>query len=170
MAILRTYGDPILRKKSKEIKNIDGSIKDLVINMFKSVKFLGGIGLAANQVGEDKRIFVVDRSHLDLTEKPLIAINPKIVELSGEQTEEEGCLSIPGTFDYVTRPFKTTIKALDLDGKEFVIEGKELFARVLVHEIDHLDGILFIDHLSNIKRKLLSKKLKRLAEKRERTY
>jgi peptide deformylase len=121
-------------------------------------------------VGEDKRIFVVDRSNLDLTEKPLIAINPRIVELSGKQTEEEGCLSIPGTFEYVSRPLKTTIRALDLDGKEFVIEGKELLARVLVHEMDHLDGILFIDHLSGIKRKLLSKKLKTIAQKREQTY
>ena len=170
MTILRTYGDPILRTKSKEITNIDGSVKDLVLNMIKSVRSFKGIGLAANQVGEDKRIFVVDRSNLDLTEKPLVAINPRIVELSGEQTEEEGCLSIPGTFEYVTRPFKTTIQALDLDGKKFMIEGKDLFARVLVHEIDHLNGILFIDHLSSIKRKLLSKKLKTRAEERERIY
>jgi len=170
MAILRTYGDPILRKKSKEIRNIDGSIKDLVWDMIKSVRAFKGIGLAANQVGEDKRIFVVDRSNLDLTEKPLIAINPRIIEVSGEQTEEEGCLSIPGTFECVNRPSRTAIKALDLDGKEFVIEGKELLARVLVHEMDHLNGILFIDHLSSIKRKLLSKKLKTIAEKRDRTY
>jgi peptide deformylase len=164
MAIIRTYGDPILRKKSKEIKNIDGSIKDLAMSMIKSVRAVQGIGLAANQVGEDKRIFVVDRSNLDLTEDPLIAINPKILELSGTQTEQEGCLSIPGTFDYVTRPLKATVKALDLDGKEFVIEGRGLLARVLVHEIDHLNGILFVDHLSSIKRKLLSGRLKKIAE------
>lgn len=170
MAILRVYGDPILRKKSKEIKNIDGSIKDLATDMIQSLKFHGGIGLAANQVGQEKRIFVVDRSHLDLTDQTLVAINPKIVEVSGKQTEEEGCLSIPGTFEQVARSLKVTVKALDLDGKEFVVEGKDLFARVLVHEIDHLDGILFIDHLSSVRRKLLSKKLKRIAEKRGRSF
>jgi peptide deformylase len=170
MAILRIYGDPVLRKRSKEIKNIDGTIKDLAMDMIKSVKTFQGIGLAANQVGEDKRIFVVDRSRLDLTEKILVVINPQIIEVSGKQTEEEGCLSIPGTFEHVARPLKVTVKALDLDGKEFVVEGKNLFARVLNHEIDHLDGILFIDHLSNIRRKLLSKKLKKIAEKKGRIY
>lgn len=164
MAIIRTYGDPVLRKKSKEIKNIDASIKDLAMSMIKSVKAVGGIGLAANQVGQDKRIFVVDRSRLDLTQEPLIAINPEIVELSGDQTEEEGCLSIPGTFEYLSRPLKVAVKALDLNGKELVIEGTGLLGRVLVHEIDHLNGILFIDHLSSIKRKLLSKRLKKIAE------
>lgn len=166
MAIIRTYGDSILRKKSKEIKNIDASIKDLARDMIESVKTFRGIGLAANQVGVDKRIFVVDRSNLDLTEKPLVAINPEIVEISGKQTEEEGCLSIPGTFDYVARPLKVTVKALDLDGKELLVEGRGLLARVLVHEIDHLNGVLFIDHLSSIRRKLLSAKLKKIAEKR----
>lgn len=166
MAIIRTYGDSILRKKSKEIKNIDASIKDLAMDMIESVKTFRGIGLAANQVGVDRRIFVVDRSNLDLTEKPLIAINPEIVEISGKQAEEEGCLSIPGTFDYVARPLKVTIKALDLDGKELLVQGRGLLARVLVHEIDHLNGVLFIDHLSSIRRKLLSAKLKKIAEKR----
>lgn len=166
MAIIRTYGDSILRKKSKEIKNIDASIKDLAMDMIESVKTFRGIGLAANQVGVDRRIFVVDRSNLDLTEKPLIAINPEIVEISGKQAEEEGCLSIPGTFDYVARPLKVTIKALDLDGKELLVQGSGLLARVLVHEIDHLNGVLFIDHLSSIRRKLLSAKLKKIAEKR----
>ncbi len=170
MAIIRTYGDPILRKKSEEVKNIDGEVKDLIEDMIKSVKVSKGIGLAANQVGQDKRIFVVDRSHLDLTEEIVVAINPVIVEVSEKQTGEEGCLSIPGTFEQVARPLKATVKALNLEGKEFVIEGKELLARVLIHEMDHLDGILFIDHLSHIRRKLLSKKLKEIADKRERIY
>ncbi|MGB2696540.1 MAG: peptide deformylase, partial [Candidatus Zixiibacteriota bacterium] len=97
-------------------------------------------------------------------------INPEIVEVSGKQSQEEGCLSIPGTFEQVARPLQATIKALDLNGKEFVIEGRELLARVLLHELDHLEGILFIDHLSNIRRKLLSKTLKSIADKRERIY
>ena len=167
MAIIRTYGDPILRKKSKDIENIDGSVSELAQDMIESLKAYGGIGLAANQVGVDKRIFVVDRSNLDLIDEPLIAINPKIVEISGKQTEEEGCLSIPETFDYVTRPIGVTVKALDLDGKELQIQGKGLLARVLAHEIDHLDGVLFIDHLSAIRRKLLSGKLKKIAEKQK---
>ena len=170
MAIIRTYGDPILRKKSEEIKNINGVIKDLTEDMIKSLKAARGIGLAANQVGQDKRIFIVDRSHLDLTDEIVVAINPVIVDVSGKQTEEEGCLSIPGAFEHVSRPFKATIKALDLNGKEFSLEGKELLARVFIHELDHLNGILFVDHLSSIRRKLLSKTLKKIAENRERTY
>jgi peptide deformylase len=170
MAIIRTYGDPILRKKSEKIKNIDGGIKDLTEDMIKSVKAYRGMGLAANQVGQAKSVFVVDRSHLDLSDEIIVAINPVIVEVSGKQSQEEGCLSIPGTFEQVARPLQATIKALDLNGKEFVIEGRGLLARVLLHELDHLEGILFIDHLSNIRRKLLSKKLKSIAEKRERIY
>ena len=168
MSIIRTYGDPILRKKSEKIKNIDGGIKDLIEDMIKSLKAYRGIGLAANQVGQAKRIFVVDRSHLDLSDEIIVAVNPEIVEVSGKQSEEEGCLSIPGTFEQVHRPLQATIKALDLNGKEFLIEGRELLARVFLHELDHLDGILFIDHLSNIRRKLLSKTLKSIADKRER--
>ena len=170
MAIIRIYGDPILRKKSEKIKNINGAVKDLTEDMIKSVKASKGIGLAANQVGQTKRIFIVDRSHLDLTDEIVVAINPVLVEVSGKQTGEEGCLSIPGAFECVSRPLKATIKALDLNGKEFVIEGEELLARVLLHELDHLDGILFVDHLSSIRRKLLSKTLKSIAEKRERIY
>jgi len=123
----------------------------------------GGIGLSANQVGEELRVFVVDRSLFQADDSPLIIINPEIVDTHGEQTEEEGCLSIPGTYADVTRPLELTVKGIDLNEKEVIVEAKGLLSRVLAHEIDHLNGILFIDHLSSIKRKLLSKKLKKLS-------
>jgi peptide deformylase len=96
-------------------------------------------------------------------DSPLIVINPEVVEIHGEQIEEEGCLSVPGTYADVTRPLKTVVKGIGLDERELVIEAQGVLSRVLAHEIDHLNGILFIDHLSSIKRKLLSRKLKKLS-------
>lgn len=168
MAILtiKIYGDPVLRKKAKEITKVDESIRKLAFGMLKTVKEAGGIGLAANQVGEAKRLFVIDRSFFSPGEdSPLIVINPVLVASHGEQTSEEGCLSIPGTFADVTRQMEVSVKGIDLDEKEIQIEGKGFLSRVLLHEIDHLNGLLFIDHLSSIRRRLLSKKLKKLSTK-----
>ncbi len=170
MAILpvKIYGDPVLRKKAKEITKVDEDIRRLAFDMLKTVKEAGGIGLAANQVGEAKKIFVVDRSFFSAPpseDSPLIVINPVLVESRGEQTSEEGCLSIPGTFADVTRELEVLVKGIDLDEKEIQIEGKGFLSRVLLHEIDHLNGLLFIDHLSSIRRRLLAKKLKKLSTK-----
>jgi len=98
-----------------------------------------------------------------LENSPLIMINPVVVNSRGEQTEEEGCLSLPGTYADVTRPLELTVRGMDLDEKEMVIEAKGTLSRVLAHEIDHLDGVLFVDHLGSLKRKLLAKKLKQLS-------
>jgi len=160
---IRIYGDSVLRKKAKEITRVDGRIKKLASEMLSTLKDAGGIGLSANQVGEEQRIFVVNRSLFQADDTPLIIINPEIVDLRDEQTEEEGCLSIPGTYADVTRPLELTVKGIDLNEKEIIVEAKGLLSRVLAHEIDHLNGILFIDHLSSIKRKLLSKKLRKLS-------
>jgi len=160
---IRIYGDAVLRKKAKEITRVDGSITKLASEMLSTLKDAGGIGLSANQVGEEQRIFVVNRSLFQADDTPLIVINPEIVDLRDEQTEEEGCLSIPGTYADVTRPLELTVKGIDLNEKEIIVEAKGLLSRVLAHEIDHLNGILFIDHLSSIKRKLLSKKLRKLS-------
>jgi peptide deformylase len=159
---IRIYGDSVLRKKAKEITVIDESIRKLAFQMLSTLKDAGGIGLSANQVGEEKRIFVVDRSLFQMDDSPLIVINPVIVDSRSEQTEEEGCLSVPGIYADVKRSLEVTVKGIDLNEREVVVEGKGLLSRVLAHEIDHLNGVLFIDHLSSIKRKLLSKKLKKL--------
>ena len=165
MAVLsiRIYGDPVLRKRAQEITKVDEKIRKLASGMLDTLKDAGGMGLAANQVGEELRILVVDRSRFQLEDSPLIVINPVIVDSRGEQTEEEGCLSVPGTYADVTRPLELTVKGIDLDEKEIVIEAKGILSRVLAHEIDHLDGVLFIDHLGSLKRRLLSKKLKKLS-------
>ena len=160
---IKIYGDAVLRRKAKKITTVDEKIRKLAFEMLSTLKDAGGIGLSANQVGEEQRIFVVNRSLFQADDTPLIVINPEIVDLRDEQTEEEGCLSIPGTYADVTRPLELTVKGIDLNEKEIIVEAKGLLSRVLAHEIDHLNGILFIDHLSSIKRKLLSKKLRKLS-------
>jgi len=165
MAILklRKYGDPVLRRRAEEIPVINEEIKNLASDMLATVKSIGGIGLAGNQVGIAKRIFVIDRTHIDGEEEPIILINPELVELSGNQVIEEGCLSAPGIYEDVTRAQKVRVRALNLEGKKVEIEGEGLLSRALLHEIDHLNGVLFIDHLSTIKRKLLGKKLRKIS-------
>ncbi len=160
---IKIYGDAVLRRKAKKITTVDEKIRKLAFEMLSTLKDAGGIGLSANQVGEEQRIFVVDRSLFQADDTPLIVINPEIVDLRDEQTEEEGCLSIPGTYADVTRPLELTVKGIDLNEKEIIVEAKGFLSRVLAHEIDHLNGILFIDHLSSIKRRLLSKKLRKLS-------
>ena len=168
MAILpiRIYGDPVLRKQAKKITKVDEDIRKLAFEMLKTLKEAKGIGLSANQVGEEKRLFVVDRSICSTSPEensPLIVINPVLIASHGEQTSEEGCLSIPGTYADVTRQLEVLVKGMDLDEKEIEIEAKGLLSRVLLHEIDHLNGLLFVDHLSSIRRRLLAKKLKKLS-------
>lgn len=167
---IRTYGDPVLREKCRKVEKIDDSIKKLVSDMLETLKSVGGVGLTANQVGEPKRIFAVDRSRFLLDEPPLVVINPEIVEKKGKQVAEEGCLSIPGIWADVTRPLKLKIKGIDLNEKKIEIEGEGILSRVLSHEIDHLDGLFFVDRLSSVERRLLSKKLKQIAQKKDITY
>jgi peptide deformylase len=165
MAVLpiKIYGETVLRKRAKAVERVDESIRKLAKEMIETLKDASGMGLAANQVGEAIRLIVIDRSLFKADDSPLVLINPEIVSVKGEQTQEEGCLSFPGTFADVIRPMKMTIRAVDLDEKLLVIEAEGLLSRVLAHEIDHLNGILFVDRLSSIKRKLLSRKLKKLS-------
>jgi len=121
-----------------------------------------GLGLAANQVGVNKRFFAIDLSYFDVIKEPIVIINPEIVEVSGSIAGEEGCLSFPGLFLEMDRPEKATLVGLDKNGREITLEGNGFMARVLIHEIDHLDGRLFIDHLSNLKRSLIKGKLKKI--------
>jgi peptide deformylase len=137
---IRTYGDDILRKKSKVVDEINPRVLLLIKDMKETMYNSKGVGLAAPQVGILKRIAVIDVGN-----GPMTIINPEIIEMKGSEIANEGCLSMPGTQKNVERPEKVTVKALNEDGKEIVVVGEGLLARALCHEIDHLEGILFID-------------------------
>lgn len=137
---IRIYGDDILRKKSRVVDEISPRILLLIKDMKETMYKSKGIGLAAPQVGILKRIAVID-----IGDGPMVIINPEILEMQGSQIDNEGCLSIPGTQKNVERPEIVTVKALNEEGEEIIVRGEGLLARALCHEIDHLDGMLFID-------------------------
>ena len=138
-----TFGDELLTKKCRKVEKIDGRILTLLDDMAETLKESGGVGLAAPQVGILKRICVID-----VGEGLIVLINPEIIKTSGSVEDVEGCLSIPGKWGYVTRPEKVTVKALNREGKEIKVTGEGLLARALCHETEHLDGILFITHVT----------------------
>jgi peptide deformylase len=156
------YGNAVLREISKPVDINDRKTKDLVADLIATLKDARGLGLAAPQIGESARIFIIDLTAIDLTESIRVFINPEILETSGEILLEEGCLSFPDIFQKIVRPEKVTIKATGLDGKEFTQEASGMLARAMLHEYDHLDGKLFIDYFSTISRSLINGKLKRL--------
>lgn len=139
---IRINDDPILRKKCKAVTEVTDKIRELVEDMIDTMYEAEGVGLAAPQVGILKRIVVID-----VGDGPVIMINPEILETSGSQTGQEGCLSVPGKAGIVTRPNYVKAKAYDLDMNEYIVEGEELMARAICHELDHLDGGLYIDHV-----------------------
>lgn len=160
--ILR-WGQPVLHTPSAPVAEIDGAIATLVDDMVQTMYAAPGIGLAAPQIGVALRVIVIDLS-LGKDKRQLIKlVNPEFAEREGEQTEEEGCLSVPGFAGHPIRPARVVVKGLDLEGKERVYEGQDLLARAFCHEIDHLDGLLFVDRLSPLKRDLLKRKLKKKA-------
>ena len=138
--VLGQDGDEILRKTAKEVTEMTPKIRELIDDMFDTMYEANGCGLAAPQVGIRKRIVVIDCG-----DDPIVLINPVILETSGEQTGSEGCLSVPGKCGTVTRPYYAKVKAFDEDMNEYIVEGEELLARCLCHEIDHLDGIMYVD-------------------------
>lgn len=140
---IREYGDEVLERRCKEVKEVTPRIRELVEDMLETMYDANGVGLAAPQVGILKRIVVIDVS--PEADDPIVMINPEILETSGEQTGYEGCLSIPGKSGVVTRPNYVKAKAFDLDMKEYVIEGEELLARAICHELDHLDGHMYVE-------------------------
>lgn len=142
---IRVNGDEILRKKSKRVDKIDNRLLELIEDMTETMYKADGVGIAAPQVGVLKRVFVVDVYDGN---GPIVFINPEILETRGTQDGEEGCLSVPGVNENVIRPNYVKVKALNEKGEEFILEGEELFARAVCHENEHLDGILFIDHLN----------------------
>ncbi len=146
MAEIRVYPDPVLRQKSKRVKHIDGAIARLIDDMVETMHEVGGVGLAAPQVGTPLRVVVIELPG----EEILVLVNPEIVKRSGERQVEEGCLSIPGYRGEIKRSEKVTAKGLDRRGREIRIKGEGLLAQVLEHEIDHLNGITYIEHLESI--------------------
>lgn len=156
------YGDPVLREESEPVNATDQETKDLVADMIATLEDAEGLGLAANQVGEAKRIFLVDMSHLDPAGEMLVFINPEIIEESGEAEYEEGCLSFPDIFQRITRSANVRVRAQNLLGEEFELEAGEMLARVILHEYDHIEGKLFVDYFSPMAKRMISGKLKRL--------
>ena len=142
---IREYGDEVLKKTCKEVKEMTPRTKELIEDMLETMYDANGVGLAAPQVGILKRIVVIDTTGED----PYILINPRIVESSGEQTGQEGCLSVPGKFGMVTRPDHVRVRAQDRYGNWFETEGMELTARCFCHELEHLDGHLYVEHIDH---------------------
>ncbi len=154
---IRTFGDPVLRSPTKPITEIDDAVRTLARDMIETMYDAPGVGLAANQIGIQRRIAVFDAQD-ELG--PRVMINPQIVETSGEYEYEEGCLSVPNHYWEIVRPAFARVMALDLDGNEVEYAGDELVGRVLQHEVDHLDGRLLLDHLPKRVRKKAMKELR----------
>ena len=161
------YGDPVLEKPGATIKKFDSQLEELAEDMFASMYAAQGVGLAAPQVGKGIRLAVVDVSSGKNPEAKIVLVNPEIIHAEGEVREEEGCLSIPGFRGYVIRPQFVTVRAQNAKGETFDIRGENLLARAFCHEIDHLNGILFLQHLSILKRDLIKRKIKKLRKEGE---
>jgi peptide deformylase len=162
--------DPRLRQKSEPVAAVDQDLRALVEDMFETMYEAPGIGLAAIQIGVPRRIVTMDLAKKDDAKEPRVFINPEIVSSSEEQSAyEEGCLSIPDYYEEVERPATVKVKYRDLDWKEHEIEADGLLATCLQHEIDHLNGVLFIDHISKLKRDMVMKKFKKAAKRGDTT-
>ena len=156
------YPHQVLETRAEEVTEIDAEVRQLVADMVETMHAAPGVGLAANQVGVTRRVAVVDLSIGKDPSQLLVLINPRVLAVDGSQTEDEGCLSIPGITEMVHRPAVAEVEALNLDGKKYRIRGQDLMARALLHEIDHLDGILFLERLSPLKRRIIRKKIQKL--------
>src|SRR3982075_2869338 len=156
------FGDPVLEKSAAVVTTFDDELKKLVEDMFESMYAAKGVGLAAPQIGISKRITVIDTSNGENPEEKLVLINPEIIKREGTQTGEEGCLSLPGFREQITRAKKATVRAQNAKGEFFEMTGEDLLARAFQHETDHLNGILYISHVSVLKRDLIKRKIKKL--------
>jgi peptide deformylase len=155
------YGHPVLHAPAAAVTEIDGTIATLVHDMVETMYAAPGIGLAAPQIGVPLRVIVVDLSVGEDQKQLIELVNPEILEKAGEQRQDEGCLSLPGYGGSPVRPARVTVRGLDLEGKERIYTATELLARAFCHEIDHIDGLLFVDRLSPLKRDLLKRRLRK---------
>jgi len=164
---LRYYGDPILRRRAMEVRAFDRALRDIADGMLETMDREEGVGLAAPQVGLDLRLLVAlaMREPGDEEAEPIVMVNPEILDRSRDTWEyEEGCLSIPGIRGEVTRPLTIRVRYRDLEGAEHTLDAGEMFARILQHEIDHLDGRLFIDYLSTAEKALIKPRLRNITK------
>ncbi len=158
------FGNPVLEKKAATITEFGEELRKLADDMFESMYAAHGVGLAAPQIGISKRIAVIDVTFKEDPDARIVLVNPEIVHTEGRQTSNEGCLSIPEFREKVTRPMKVTVRAQNLEGTTIEVTGEELLARALLHETDHLDGKLYISHVSTLKRDLIKRKIRKLVK------
>jgi len=158
------YGDPVLETIAEPVTVFDEELKKLVEDMFESMYAAHGVGLAAPQIGISKRIAVIDITFKEDPNAKLVLINPEIIHKEGKQTQNEGCLSLPEFREPVSRARRATVRAQDVTGKFFEVSGEELLARAFQHEIDHLNGRLYIAHISGLKRDLIKRKVRKLVK------
>lgn len=156
------YGNPVLEKPAETVTVFDHALRKLVEDMFESMYAAHGVGLAAPQIGVSKRLAVIDVTFKEDPKARLVLVNPEIVRTEGKQRGSEGCLSLPEFREEVTRPLRVTVHAQDATGKRFETTGEELLARALMHETDHLNGKLYISHISALKRDLMKRKIRKL--------
>ena len=156
------YGDAVLEKATKPVEKFDEELAKLCEDMFESMYAANGVGLAAPQIGLGRRLAVVDVTVGKNPEAKIVLANPEIIRAEGEQREEEGCLSVPGFRGNVARPQYVTVRAQDVTGKSFEMNGEGLLARAFCHELDHLDGVLFLKHLGLVKRDLIRRRIRKL--------
>ena len=164
MAVLpiRVYPDPVLRVRCEEVDSFDDLLRELASDMIETMHAAPGVGLAAPQVGVEQRLAVVDVSVGKDRSALKVLVNPEIVEQSGREVDSEGCLSIPGLTERVPRPTAVKVVAQDLDGAHFELESEDFEARAICHEVDHLNGVLFVDHLRGLRKDRARRQLKRL--------
>jgi peptide deformylase len=169
MPIMRIYHypEPVLKQKAAPVTTFDEALRRLAADMAETMYAAPGVGLAAPQVGVSQRLIVLDCAPKEQPRQLVVAVNPEIVAREGESFEEEGCLSVPGYYASVPRSAKVTVRFADLDGKAHLIETEGLWAICFQHEIDHLDGILFVDRLSPLKRTLFRKKYQKIMEQQQ---
>ena len=158
------FGDPVLEKHAEPVTAFDAELKKLVEDMFESMYAAHGVGLAAPQIGISKRLAVIDVTFKEDPEAKLVLANPEIIHTEGRHTQNEGCLSIPEFRESVMRPRKVTIRAQDVNGNFYEKTGEELLARAFLHETDHLNGKLYISHISALKRDLMRRKIRKLVK------
>jgi peptide deformylase len=156
------YGDPVLERPGEPVEEFGAGLKRLVSDMFETMYEARGVGLAAPQIGVSKRLFVMDCSGGRDPSARVVLVNPVVLNVEGEQTGDEGCLSFPGIFFPVKRSLRAVVRAQDSDGEEFEFDGIDLEARCMLHETDHCDGIVFIDRTTPLKRELVRRKIRRL--------
>jgi peptide deformylase len=155
---IRTFGDPVLKQRAREVEELDGTLATVVEGMYETMYEAVGVGLAAPQIGVQRRLFTYD-----VGDGPKVVVNPEVVDATGEYVHDEGCLSVPGLHFEIVRAKVITVRGIDLDANEVIVEGDEMLGRVLLHEIDHLDGKLLLDRLEPEVRKQALRALRELA-------